>query len=197
MTFKTRATIVGIVLAGALAGTAPGASAQPARDLYTQALGRDRAVRDARQTDLRTLEINEAGTLHPLLALIPGHQFGVYPAVDMMRLPFPDGSYDLVVHSDTLEHVKVPALGLSECRRVLAPRGALVFTVPIVVGRLSKNRAGQAPSYHGAPGTVDSHMLVHTEFGSDVWAMVLGAGFSSCELIPFCFPAGLAIIARR
>ncbi len=38
-----------IVLVGVLAGIAPAAYAQPPRELYTQALGRDRAVRDARQ----------------------------------------------------------------------------------------------------------------------------------------------------
>jgi N-acetylmuramoyl-L-alanine amidase len=46
MTFNTRATFV---LLAVLAGTAPAAYAQPPRDLYTQALARDRAVRDAKQ----------------------------------------------------------------------------------------------------------------------------------------------------
>ena len=50
MTFKIRATIVLIVLGGVVVGSAPTVYAQPARDLYTQALLRDRAVRDARQT---------------------------------------------------------------------------------------------------------------------------------------------------
>jgi N-acetylmuramoyl-L-alanine amidase len=48
MTFKTSATIM--VLAGVLVGSAPAAYAQPPRELYTQALLRDRAVRDARQS---------------------------------------------------------------------------------------------------------------------------------------------------
>jgi N-acetylmuramoyl-L-alanine amidase len=47
MTFKTSATIM--VLAGVLVGSAPAVYAQPPRELYTQALLRDRAVRDARQ----------------------------------------------------------------------------------------------------------------------------------------------------
>ena len=46
MTFNTRATFV---LLAVLAGTAPAAYAQPPRDMYTQALARDRAVRDAKQ----------------------------------------------------------------------------------------------------------------------------------------------------
>lgn len=154
-------------------------------------------VRDSAHATLRTLEINEAGSLHPELTRLPGHRLASYPAVDMMALPFAEGEFDLVVHSDTLEHVADPAKALTECRRVLAPDGALVFTVPIVLGRLSRSRLGMPRSYHGAADVEDSMMLVHTEFGADVWTLVLAAGFSSCELVPFGFPAGLALVARR
>ena len=54
------------------------------------------------------LEINEAGTLHPILRMLPRHRLVSYPEVDMTRLPFADRSFDLVVHSDTLEHVPDP-----------------------------------------------------------------------------------------
>jgi len=43
----------------------------------------------------------------------------------------------------------------------------------------------------------DPGMLVHTEFGADVWTMVLAAGFSSCKLVPYVFPSGLAIVGER
>jgi SAM-dependent methyltransferase len=153
-------------------------------------------VGDRAQQDLRFLEINEAGTLHPLLRLLPGHQLGSYPDVDMMNLPFAAGAFDMVVHSDTLEHVSDPLRGLDECRRVLDDAGALVFTVPVIVGRLSRSRAGLPASYHGHEDSRDPGMLVHTEFGADVWTFVTRAGFSRCELLPFQFPAGLAIVAR-
>jgi SAM-dependent methyltransferase len=154
-------------------------------------------VRDPAQQALRVLELNDAGTLHPLLAQLPGNRLGSFPEVDMTRLPFEDGSYDIVIHSDTLEHVANPIQGLKECRRVLAPGGAAVFTVPTVIGRLTRSRKGLPPSYHGAADSADPGMLVHTEFGADVWTFVLGTGFASCELVPFVFPAGLAVIARR
>ena len=154
-------------------------------------------VAAAEQTSLRVLELNEAGTLHPVLRQLPLHRLASYPDVDMTRLPFADSSFDLVVHSDTLEHVPDPDQGLRECRRVLAGPGALAFTVPTILGRLTRSRAGLPPSYHGAAHADDPTMVVHTEFGADLWVAVLAAGFSSCELVPFCFPAGLAIVARR
>src|SRR5262249_28395524 len=78
----------------------------------------------------RILEINAAGTLSPWLARLSGRQLARYPEVDMQRLPFDAGSFDLVIHSDTLEHVADPVTALGECRRVLAPGGACLFTIP-------------------------------------------------------------------
>src|SRR5258708_2265674 len=80
---------------------------------------------------LSVLEINEAGGVSPFLAKWPGPVLAKYPQVDMQHLPHADGTFDLVVHSDTLEHVPDPLQGLAECRRVLGDGGACVFTVPI------------------------------------------------------------------
>jgi SAM-dependent methyltransferase len=155
-----------------------------------------RFVETQGQANLRVLEINEAGSLHSILRRLRGHQLVSYPEADMRSLSYPRGAFDLVVHSDTLEHVSDPLKGLEECRRVLDDRGALVFTVPVVIGRLTRTRAMLPPSYHGHEASQDPGMLVHTEFGADVWTLVIRAGFSSCELLPFRFPAGLAILAR-
>jgi SAM-dependent methyltransferase len=146
---------------------------------------------------LRVLEVNEAGTLTPWLAALPGHTLVRFPEVDLQRLPYGDAAFDLVVHSDTLEHVERPAQALAECRRVLGPGGACVFTVPVVVGRLTRGREGLPPSYHGGPETRTADFLVRTEFGGDVWKWVIEAGFGSCELVPYRFPAGLALIGYR
>jgi SAM-dependent methyltransferase len=144
----------------------------------------------------RVLEINEAGSLAPWLSRLEAHRLARYPDCDMRRLPFPDDAFDLVVHSDTLEHVPEPEKALAECRRVLSARGACVFTVPVVVGRLTRSRAGLVASFHGHPACRDADYLVHTEFGSDVWTGVLGAGFGSCEIVPYRYPAGVALIGR-
>jgi SAM-dependent methyltransferase len=45
-------------------------------------------------------------------------------------LPFADGSFDLVVCIETLEHVRDVQLFLSEIRRVLVPGGTLALTTP-------------------------------------------------------------------
>ena len=154
-------------------------------------------VTDPAQADLRVLEVNEAGTLHRFLARLPGHRLVSFPGFDLTKLSLPSGAYDLVVHSDTLEHVPDPVRGLEECCRVLAVEGCLLFTIPIVLGRMTRNRRNLEPSFHGPPGCRDPDMLVHTEFGADAWAMVVQAGFSRCELVSFMFPSGLAIVGRK
>ena len=146
---------------------------------------------------LRVLEINEAGTLHPVLRRLPRHRLAAYPEFDMTRLALPSGAFDLIIHADTLEHVSDPLQGLRESHRVLGATGHLLFTIPIIVGRLTRLRRGLARSYHGAAGCTDPGMLVHTEFGADAWTMVIEAGFSNCELVPYLYPAGLAFVARK
>ena len=52
--------------------------------------------------------------------------------LDMDRdpLPFPDSSFDVVVCTEVLEHLRFPATALAEIRRVLRPTGRLVGSVP-------------------------------------------------------------------
>ena len=45
-------------------------------------------------------------------------------------LPFADGSFDLVLCAETVEHVRDVQLVLSEVRRVLRPGGELALTTP-------------------------------------------------------------------
>jgi SAM-dependent methyltransferase len=145
---------------------------------------------------LRILEINEAGGLTPFLREVPGHVLQAYPHIDMMDLPFGSESFDLVVHSDTLEHIANPIRGLSECRRVLKEGGFCAFTVPIVVDRLTRSREGLAASYHGSPTKPDD-CLVRTEYGADAWKHVLQAGFSECRIVGFEYPAAQALVGVK
>ena len=143
------------------------------------------------------VEINTAGNLTPFMRLLPAHRLVEYPEFDMKDLAIEPGNVDLVIHSDTLEHVPNPERALSECLRILKPQGRCIFTVPIITGRMTRSRAGLAPSYHGQSGVPADDQLVCTEFGADVWQTVLKAGFESCEIFSFEYPAALVIIARK
>ena len=147
--------------------------------------------------ELRVLEINEAGTLSPTLRMLPHHTFAAYPNVDIHAMPYADGSFDIVVHGDTLEHVRHPLHALKECCRVLRPGGALAYTVPIVVERMSRDRTGLPKSFHGAPNTYSEDYVVHTEYGADAWTQPLQAGFANVGIHTCEFPAGIAFLARK
>lgn len=143
------------------------------------------------------LEINTAGNLTQFFNKLPSHRLIEYPQFDMLNLNIESDSVDLVVHSDTLEHVPHPERALSECRRVLRSNGRCIFTVPIIVDRMTRSRTGLAPSYHGQSGVPANDQVVCTEFGADAWQLVIKAGFGSCEVFSFEYPAALVIIARK
>ncbi|MGZ0786609.1 class I SAM-dependent methyltransferase [Pseudomonas saponiphila] len=149
------------------------------------------------RTAVSMLEINQAGNLTPFLQKMSLHKLVEYPQFDMIDLDIESESFDLVIHSDTLEHIANPERALSECYRVLRNGGKCIFTVPIVVDRLSRSRVGLPPSYHGRPGIPAADQVVYTEFGADAWKTVLGAGFMSCEIFSFEYPAALVLIARK
>lgn len=149
------------------------------------------------KNDLKLLEINAAGNLTQFLRKLTSHTLIEYPQFDMLNLAIESESFDLVVHSDTLEHVPHPERALSECRRVLRRNGKCIFTVPIIVDRMTRSRAGLAPSYHGRTGVLADDQIVCTEFGADVWETVLRAGFSSCEIFGYEYPAALVIVAKK
>lgn len=141
------------------------------------------------------LEINRAGQLTPWLERLPGHVLVEHPAVDIQSLACPNASWDLVMHSETLEHVGDPVLALLECRRVLAPGGALLFTIPVLPGRLTRRRDGLPPSFHGLES--DPTYLVVTEYGADFWTQVCDAGFTGLQLVTRNWPDTLAFVATR
>jgi SAM-dependent methyltransferase len=145
---------------------------------------------------LKILEINEAGQLTPFLSQLPGHRLEQYPQIDIMNLPFSEMTFDIVVHSDVLEHVKYPLRGLSECLRVLKQDGFCAYTVPVIIDRFTISREGLAPSYHGS-GDNKEDFLVYTEYGCDAWKQVIQTGFNECRIFSINFPASLAFVAVK
>jgi SAM-dependent methyltransferase len=97
---------------------------------------------------LAIAEINSAGNLHPHLARCPGLRYSEYggnrpsvPSENLLALSYSDAQFDLVLTSDTLEHVPDVDQALRETLRVLKPGGAHVISVPIVWPRATRQRA--------------------------------------------------------
>lgn len=146
---------------------------------------------------LKVLEVNRAGSLTPFLSKLHGHRLIEYPEFDMMNLEIDSASYDLVIHSDTLEHIPHPDRALSECKRVLKPDGKCIFTIPIIVDRLTRSRVGLPDSFHGEANINATDQVVYSEFGADFWKCVFKAGFSACEILAHEYPASLTIVAKN
>lgn len=100
-------------------------------------------VRDPASQALRVAEINLVDGLHVELARLPGLAYseyleGVEPGStregvrceDLRRLTYPDASFDLVLTSETLEHVLDLDAALAEIGRILRPGGRHLCTVP-------------------------------------------------------------------
>jgi len=153
--------------------------------------------RDPRFRGLTMIEINPAGGLTSTLELLPNHKLHAFPEFDMQHMELKDESVDVIVHSDTLEHIPTSRNALRECWRTLKKRGDLFYTVPIIVGRMSKRREGLPPSYHGAPGIDADDLKVQTEYGADFWCEAFEAGFGELTLTSLIFPASVAIHAKK
>jgi SAM-dependent methyltransferase len=142
---------------------------------------------------LRVAEINECRMLHQFLARLPGLRYSEFGSTDpavphenVMDLSYADESFDLVLTSETLEHIPDVQKGLSEIRRVLRPGGLHVFTIPVRWGEATtriraKIEGGEIvhilpPCYHG--GSLNPmDCLAFYEYGRDVVEIVRNAGF--------------------
>lgn len=166
---------------------------------FRTAIGECRTILEIVESRVATkiLDVNGAEIISHILARLPGYQRADYPDVDLQRLPFESDSFDIVLHSDTLEHVLSPIVALEECLRVLRPGGWLCFTVPMIVGRLTKSRAGLPKSFHGNPSMNKEDYVVHSEFGADAWTYMARAGFREIGIQVVSFPAAHALMGRK
>ncbi len=140
-------------------------------------------VKQSHFRQLFVAEINLIGGLHSILMRLPRLSYSDYGSrrsEDLSRLSYRDGTFDLVLTSDTLEHVPDFNRALGETRRVLKRGGKHIFTAPVIWDRastLERVAQGLEPSFHGPAGTRWSDRLVHREFGADVVELVERAGF--------------------
>ena len=111
----------------------------------------------------------------------PGEQRDGVRCEDLADLSFPDGSVDVLITQDVLEHVLEPDRVLQQIRRVLAPGGVHVATFPwhphLATTRVRARpgaRPGEVvhlepPQYHRSPvGSGES--LVTLDWGADLFA---------------------------
>jgi len=147
---------------------------------------------------LKIAEINRIEGLHEVLACLPGFQASDYHpgarpgeivagirSEDLIDLTYQDDSFDLVLTSETLEHVPDLAAALEEIGRVLVPGGRHIFTVPQLPGvaqtfaRIVSRPDGtldpRAPRICHPGGDVG--YPVFTEFGADLPEILRLAGF--------------------
>jgi SAM-dependent methyltransferase len=155
-------------------------------------------VRAPEARALRLAEVNRIEGLHDVLRIFPhfaASDFtpGAAPGAivngvrneDLTCLTYPDDSFDLLLTSETLEHVPNLDAALREIRRVLVPGGRHICTVPLLPGvpstfaRTAVRRDGQLE--HIAPPILhpegDAGYLVFTEFGADFPEILRRAGF--------------------
>jgi SAM-dependent methyltransferase len=110
---------------------------------------------------------------------------------DIQRLTYPEASFDLVTSTEVFEHVADDRRGFAEIRRVLRPRGAFIFTVPIEDAERTVERAALSdgvlkhllpPAYHDDRIRGKGAVLVFRDYGRDIVARLLGAGFSAARI---------------
>jgi SAM-dependent methyltransferase len=155
-------------------------------------------VSDPANRALRIAEINRIEGVHdqivgmPNLAysdFVPGAAPGEFVrgvrSEDLTRLTYPDASFDLVLSSESLEHVPDLHAALREIWRVLVPGGWHIFTLPLLPGvpkTFARARVREdgtiehqaTPIRH--PGG-DVGYPVFTEFGADLPEILQAEGF--------------------
>jgi hypothetical protein len=147
---------------------------------------------------LRVAEINRIDGLHEQLVRLPQFSWSDYrPGAelgsvadggrceDLTRLTYADASFDLVLTSETLEHVPDFQTALREIRRILVPGGRHIFTIPLLPGvaqtfarsimRPDGSIEDLAPRICHPGGDVG--YPVFTEFGADLPLVLERAGF--------------------
>ena len=122
----------------------------------------------------------------------PGQRLGPRTTNQTLEsLTFPDASFDVVITSDVMEHVRLEDAAHREIRRVLRPGGIYLFTVPHFRTRPTLDRVRivdpDDPSrdvdllereYHGDANSPDGRALAYRAFGTDLDEKLAGLGFS-------------------
>lgn len=157
--------------------------------------------------DLRVVDACELSARGPLVAHLcrharsvalseyfegrePGTILAGVRCEDVQRLTYADASFDLITHTEVLEHVPDDASAFAELRRVLRPGGQMVFSVPLHDREHTLERARlsdgeiihlEAPAYHLDPIREHAGILAFRDYGRDILARLRQAGFADAR----------------
>ncbi len=135
---------------------------------------------------LTVCELNKCHELHHTLTDLQNltyAEYGTGTQENIQEMTYESDTFDLFLHSETIEHVNDSGRAADECRRVIKPDGLVLFTTPVIWNRRTRRRASSdgdgihhilEPSYHDRR-TAD--YLVFHEYGRDIDA-VLGVSLS-------------------
>lgn len=170
--------------------------AQPLLERIAQAVSRPlptvRSVLSTGLGGLRILDTDAYSPISGLLRAIPGYEVSSYRPelpmnsllgpnhhnVDLQCMPFADGSFDVVLTSDVMEHVRDIDAAHAEIARILKPGGQYIFTVPfdpkcethhvLVDTSGPEDKFLVPPQYHGDP--ITGGILAYRVFGRGIFA---------------------------
>ena len=111
---------------------------------------------------------------------------------NLEELTFPDNSFDILITSDVMEHVRLDRKAHQEIRRVLKPGGFYLFTVPhfrheretLVRVQVTdpadpaKDQFVMEKEYHGDANSEDHRALSYRSYGTDLDEFLNELGFA-------------------
>jgi hypothetical protein len=118
------------------------------------------------------------------------------PHEDLQALSFADGSLDIILSFDVLEHVPDEVKAFSEMARCLRPGGRLLMTAPTRIDhdanaiRAVMSASGEVthlmePEYHGNPIDPAGGSLCYRYFGWQVLGQLRDAGFRDARMLTY------------
>ncbi len=122
----------------------------------------------------------------------PGSDLGSHVTVqNLEKLTFPDNSFDVVITSDVMEHVRLDDRAHAEIARVLNPGGVYLFTVPhfrhqrdtltrvkvVDPADSSKDEFVLEPEYHGDANSDGGGALSFRAYGTEIDETLRRLGF--------------------
>jgi len=127
--------------------------------------------------------------------IAPGSEHHGVRCEDVQALSFADSSFDLITHTEVLEHVPDDHRAFAELYRVLRPGGLMLFTVPYhpewpqTLERARVAADGgiehlQPPAYHDDLLRGQGRVLAWRDYGADLPDRLAAVGFEAGVLPP-------------